>query len=128
MVALFLFILLHLHSILVLDPFFLFFFLPFLVAFALLLPLINGCPGSLASLIPLPVRLEKHPRISCGWLDRPHPAASRARCNHSQSSEVYDLFLVVPNVRSRCPGVELAGLMAYLNIFQFCSFRTLLPR
>lgn len=105
------------------------FLLPlFFVALALLLPLINGYPGSSAPHIPLPARLEKHPRISCGSLDGPHPASSRARCNHSQSSEVYDLFLVVPNVRSRCPGVELAGLMAYLNIFQFGSFRTLLPR
>ena len=66
-------------------------------------------------------------RISYGWLEGPHPASSHARCNHSQSSEVYDLFLVLPNVRSRCPSDELAGLMAYLNIFQVCSFRPLLP-
>lgn len=66
-------------------------------------------------------------RINGGWFEGPRPASSHARCNHSQSSGVYDLFLVVPNVRSRCPSVELAGLMAYLNIFQVCYFRPLLP-
>ena len=67
-------------------------------------------------------------RISYGWPEGPHPASSHARCNHSQSSEVYDLFLVLPNVWSRCPCDELARLMAYLNTFQVCSFRPLLPR
>lgn len=66
-------------------------------------------------------------RISYGWPEGPHPASSHARCNHSQSSEVYDLFLVLPNVWSRCPCDELARLMAYLNTFQVCSFRPLLP-
>lgn len=72
-------------------------------------------------------RLETHPEDQLWLLEGPHPASPRARCNHSQSSEVYDLFLVVPNVRSRCPSVELAALLTYLNIFQFCSLRPLLP-
>lgn len=89
--------------------------------------LINGWAGSLAPFT-LPELLEMHLRISYGWPEGPHPASSHARCNRSQSSEVYDLFLVLPNVQSRCPCDELARLMAYLNTFQVCSFRPLLPR
>lgn len=124
------FIVLHLHNavlgkILVRDPLFPIILVTLSQGSCPSLPVVKLLHRLLGSIYPPPRKAGSTPqRISCGWPHGPHPASSRARCNQSQSSEVYDLFLVVPNVRSRCPGVELAGLMAYLNIFQILLFQT----
>lgn len=85
----------------------------------------NICTGSWALIILLSGSLEMHPKDWLWLFDGLcPPTSSCARCNHSQSAEVYGLFLVFPNSRSRCPGVELAGLMAQI-FFPALLFQTI---